>query len=186
MFHAAFTALGVVTLGVGWFLVRGRSPTDRALAALALVTIVVTMLYAIVLLWLTAEDPGVVEGYGRKRALVGGLVAGLFTVGFAVPTTRLRAGGVGVMALVGPLALVVVDWATGDGAVLGPVVDVFILLTNPGVLGIEYLGVYLLVTAGALGLAFGTWAAYGAPSRATIASNPTDDTDDGDLGGESD
>ena len=179
MFHAAFTALGAVAVGAGWFLLRMRAPSDRELAILSIATILTAATYAAVLLQLTGADPGVVDGYGSKRALVGGLVAGLFTVGFAVPTRRPRAAGLGVLAVVAPLSFVVLRWATTEGALLGPVVDVFILLTNPAVLGIEHLGIGLLLAAAVLGAGLGVEAAWGRSTRgrSTTASD-TDRTAD--------
>ena len=157
MFHAAFSALAVTCAGASWFLLRRQSPTDRHLAILAGATVVVAGTYALVLLWLTEADPGVVDGYGIKRSVVGGLVVALFLIGFALPTRRLRVVILGCGALLAPLSLVLFEWYTGDGAVLGPVVDGFIFLTNPGILGIDYLGPLLLFAATALGFALGLW-----------------------------
>ncbi|WP_290819182.1 hypothetical protein [Halovivax sp.] len=180
MFHAAFTALGVVAVGSGWFLFRSRVPSDRELSVLAVATILAAAAYAAVLLRLTGVDPGVVDGYGGKRALVGGLIAGLFLLGFAMATRRRRVAVLGILASVAPLSFVVLEWGVRDGAVLGPVVDVFILLTNPAVLGIENLGVVLLLAAGALGLSIGAWAA-----RSESFSTPTG-TESTHAAGESD
>ena len=157
MFHAAFTALAVTCAGAGWFLLRRQSPTDRELALLAGATVVVAGAYALVLLRLTGADPGVVDGYGAKRSLVGGLVAALFLIGFALPSRRPRIVILGMGTMFVPLSLVLFDWYTGDGAVLGPVVDGFIFLTNPGILGFDHLGPSLLFATAALGFVLGVW-----------------------------
>lgn len=179
MFHAAFTALGTVAVGAGWFLLRSREPSDRELAALSVGTILAAATYAAVLLQLTGADPGLVDGYGSKRALVGGLVAGLFLIGFAIPTRRSRAAVLGVLSAVTPLSFVLLRWATTEGALLGPVVDVFILLTNPAVLGIEHLGIGLLLAAAALGGGLGIEAAWRGSTRGrSTALTDTDRTAD--------
>ncbi len=154
MFNAAFTATGVVAISTGSFLVWGRSPSDRELVIVATMTIVTAAFYAVVVLeTYGSSGPFVVEGYAAKRALVGSVVAGLFLLGFAATSRRRRIAGYGLGAPVVPLLFVVIYWRSG--ALLGPVVDVWILLTATPLGGIEGIGPLLLFAGAALGLLLG-------------------------------
>ena len=154
MFNAAFTATGVVAFATGTFLVWGRSPSDRDLVIVAATTIIAAAFYAVVVLGTYGSSgPYVMEGYAGKRALVGSVTAGLFLLGVAATSRRRRIAGYGLVAPVVPLLFVVIDWRSG--ALLGPVVDVWILLTATPLRGVEGIGPLLFLASAALGLLLG-------------------------------
>ncbi|MFP8958666.1 hypothetical protein ACLI4Y_18315 [Natrialbaceae archaeon A-CW3] len=162
LFHAAFTALGLLAVSVGWLLVRhGRHvPPTRELLVVATVTAVAVPLYGAVLLQTYGTTGPIMEGYGAKRAFVGGLVVGSFLVGFSFSSRRWRAAMVGIVIPLLLAAFVVFDWVLvvleyRSGALLGPVVDVWFFLTAAPLIEIPYLGTGILLVAGALGFWIG-------------------------------
>ena len=154
MFHAAFTALGTLSLASGWFFLRSRPVEIRELVALVVATIVVASLYASVLLTVTEAEGVNLEGNTSHRALVGGTIAGFYAVAYGLVRYQPVTVALGFFAPLVVLPVVVRDWLASDST-LAPVVDGFILLTNPGILGVEYLGTALIITGGILGFTVG-------------------------------
>ncbi|WP_252698963.1 hypothetical protein [Natronosalvus vescus] len=173
LFHAAFTALGLLAVSAGGLLVRhGRIvPPTRELLVVTTVTAVAVPLYGIVLLQTYGTSGPIMEGYGIKRAFVGGLVVGSFLIGFSLSSRRWRAAAAGGAIPSVPAAFVAFEWVLvvleyRPGALLGPVVDVWFLLTAAPLLEIPYLGTGILLVAGTLGFWMGVPA-----KRATPESN---------------
>ncbi|MCU4973932.1 hypothetical protein OB955_14445 [Halobacteria archaeon AArc-m2/3/4] len=155
LFHAAFSALGLLAVWTGWFTLRHgpRVPSTRQLIAIAAITVVAVPLYGIGILVAFGSHGPILENYGIKRAFVASLAGAAFVVGCGLSSRRYRIVLLGFAVPLVPLGLVILKWRSG--ALLGPVVDIYFLATAAPVLEIPYLGSMLLLASGALGVWIG-------------------------------
>lgn len=149
LFHAALSALGLLAVASGWFLLRSARPAPLELAVLAGVTVVAVPLYGSALVAILGADGSAFSGYGGYRSFVAALVATSYALGFGIVSRSERAVLVGVATPLAPLVLVIVRWPSG--ALLEPILELHFLLTGGPLLGIPYLGALVILGAGALG-----------------------------------
>lgn len=184
MFHAALTALGALCgfTGAGR-IAEAVSPRldTRTPVVWALATVVFVPVYGIVLEATTSPSGEVLTGYGARKAFVAALIASAFLLGTVTVDRRRRPAAVGMALPLVALFPVLVEWRTG--ALLGPVLDVYFLLTGAPILEIPYLGSVLIVAAFVLGgfRARGT-AAAGSTRHSTGPATTKDPDDTGDGG----
>lgn len=155
LFHAAFSALGVLLVALGVISLRRSrcAPTVRELTVVAAGTVIFVPLYGYGLTMAIGSDGPLMAGYEFKQALVAALVVAAFMVGHWLVSRRRETVLLGLGVPVIPLVIVVVQWRSG--ALLGPVVDFWFLFTASPLLDIEYLGTGIFVTAFALGIGIG-------------------------------
>ena len=154
LFHAAFTALGVVAIAAGVLSLRRTRghPSDRELLLLSVGTVVAAPLYALVLATVVGTGGPAIDGYGYRQAFVASLVVAAFLGGCAVTSRRRSVVRLALAVPVLPLLFVLLDWRSG--ALLEPVLELHFLLTgNPT--GVPYLGPLLFAAAFALGVWMG-------------------------------
>lgn len=155
LFHAAFTSLAVVTLVAGWVTIRTRKPTGRALSLFVAVTILFVPLYGIMIVTLVGTDGPSHLTYGIRRTFVGSLVVTMFLFGYGLTQQDRSVIGLAVLTPTVPLVMVLMEWRTS--ALLEPVLEGYFLLTGNPILGIPYLGTWLLLVATVIGVWTGIW-----------------------------
>ncbi len=173
MFHAALTGIGTLCALIGGGqLVTIASPTlDTGTPVVwALTTVVFVPAYGVVLEAVMSPNGEILTGYGARKAFVAALLAGAFLLGVAAVEHRRRSAAVGIALPLVAIVPVLIEWRTS--AVLGPVLDVYFLLTGAPILEIPYLGSGTIVAAFLLG---GFWA-RGAAENARPSSEPSNTT----------
>lgn len=151
LFHAAFTALGLVTVATGVLSLRATRDalTIRELGLLAIVIVLFVPLYSLVLAATIGTGGPSIAGYGFRQAFVASLVVAAFFLGYGVGSRNRSTGLLALSVPAFPLVFVICDWRSG--ALLEPILELHVLLTgNPT--GFPYLGPLVFAVAFALGL----------------------------------
>lgn len=150
LFHATITTLGLLFLlaavqyrGVGFL-------TIHQAGAIAFLAVVMFAVYDQAILPMIGPYEGVVPAYGVRKLVVSGLVAWVFILGGTIVTRNAASVRLAILSLLPLLVLTWVDW--GLDPLLGPVLDLWFLLSGAPILGLPFLGLFLFMMAVLLGI----------------------------------
>lgn len=156
LFHAAFSALGLVAIAAGTLTIRTRkrAPTVHQMLVIAVGTTVAVPLYGQFLIAGSGADWTLVVGTEYRRSFVASLIVAVFLLGCGIRGRRYAPVMVAVAVPVFPFVGVLVEWRSS--ALLGPIVELHFLLTGGPLLGVSYVGPLLFAVAFLIGFWVGT------------------------------
>lgn len=152
LFHAMTTAFGLIVLysGLETIGIVGGTPSRTTSMVAGVIIAIFVPMYGTMVALLQFGTP---LGYGARRFFVAAVIVTFFLLGRSIGSRDRRLGWFAATIPIVPLTLVILDWSTG--AILGPIVDGYFLITGAPLFGIPYLGTVTLLTTLGFGVLTG-------------------------------